>query len=127
MQSTRKLANRLSGIVLGMLLTGFSVCGQSVGVGYTQLTPVGGSNVAPAGSAVFSYRNSEGVLVSEAGVAAVRTMKRGRLFVGAGTRTGLAIVNPQTATSLINLSLRDSAGKVVDNSTLTLEPGRHTA
>ena len=50
-------------------------------VGYTELKP-GGNNVAPAGSAMFSYRNAEGVLVSEAGVAAVRPIKRGRIFVG---------------------------------------------
>ncbi|HYR86524.1 MAG TPA: IPT/TIG domain-containing protein [Terriglobia bacterium] len=113
--------------MLGILLTVSGARAQSVVVGYTELRPGGESNAAPTASAVFSYRNSEGVLVSEAGVSAVRLLKRGRIFVGAGTRTGLAIVNPQSGTSRINLSLRDSAGKVVNQSTLVLEPGHQTA
>src|SRR5882672_9476481 len=49
-------------------------------VGYMVLTAAGGSS-SPVGSALFSFTNSDGVLVSEAGVAASEPIRAGRIFV----------------------------------------------
>src|SRR5689334_7749163 len=49
-------------------------------VGYTVLVSDAGSS-SPVGSALFSYTNSAGVLVSEAGVGAVQPVSSGRIFV----------------------------------------------
>src|SRR2546425_9715409 len=108
MRLSEKLVRRLCAVWVWLLFTVCVATAQSVAVGYTELK-LGGNNVAPAGSAIFSYRNAEGVLVWEAAVAAVRPIKRGRIFVDGGARTGLAIVNPQPAASIVNLSLRDSS------------------
>lgn len=49
-------------------------------VGYAVLTGDVGSNV-PVGTVLFSSTNSQGVLVWEAGVAAVEPISSGRIFV----------------------------------------------
>ena len=115
--------------VLGLVLfmPSWAEAQDTAQVGYARLQ-FDGSSVVPTGSAVFSYRNPQGVLVTEAGVAAVEVLERGRIFVDqAGTRTGLALVNPQTQSSAISFTLRDSAGTIVDSTNLVLEPGNHLA
>ena len=59
----------------------------TIQVGYTLVRLNEGTEI-PVGTAVFSYTNPDGVLVTEAGVGAVDPVVRGRIFVDeAGTRT----------------------------------------
>ena len=58
------------------------------------------------GSALITYTNSAGVLVSQAGVGAAEPTRSGRIFVDeSAARTGFAIVNP----GAVNNSLSKSA------------------
>ena len=94
-------------------------------VGYTVVRLDEGTQM-PVGTAVFSFTNPDGVLVTEAGVGAVEPIARGRIFVDeVGTRTGVALVNPATTTALVNLMLRDLEGTTIDEAPLGLEPGEH--
>ncbi|MEE8348563.1 MAG: hypothetical protein V3R94_03265, partial [Acidobacteriota bacterium] len=97
-------------------------------VGYAILTADPGSNV-PVGAALFSSTNTEGVLVWEAGVAAVEPISTGRIFVDqqGGSLTALALVNPSAQTVIVTLILRDTAGVEVDRQDLSLEGGHHEA
>lgn len=96
-------------------------------VGYCVLTSDVGSSV-PVGSALFSYRNSSGVLVSEAGVGAAEAIRSGRIFVDEiGTRTGIALVNPSAQTANVTLILRDSAGDESARTQLPLAARQHVA
>src|SRR6185436_8708137 len=76
-------------------------------VGYAVIT----ADVAgrlPVGTALFSYTNGDGVLVSEAAVGASQPIKSGRTFVNeAETKTGVALANPSAQTANITLILRD--------------------
>ena len=57
--------------------------------GYTVVRLTEGTQM-PVGTAVFSFTNPDGVLVTEAGVGAVEPIARGRIFVDeVGTRTGV--------------------------------------
>ncbi len=96
-------------------------------VGYTVFTADSGSSV-PVGTALFSVFNSEGILVSQAGVAAARPILSGRIFVDeSGPLTGIAIVNPSLQTASIEFTLRDSSGSTVATTSTSLEAGRHFA
>ena len=96
-------------------------------VGYTVVTRTSGTEM-PVGTAVFSYRNGNGVLVTEAGVGAAELVSRGRVFADeVGTRTGLALVNTGTASVPVTLTLRDGAGSQVGQKILMLNPGQHSA
>ena len=124
-----KNVSRRCGLLVTLLafMPSWAEAQDTAQVGYARLR-FDGSSVVPTGSAVFSYRNPEGVLVSEAGVAAVEVLERGRIFVDqAGTRTGLALVNPETQSSAISFTLRDAAGTIVDSANRVLEPGNHLA
>ncbi|MBP1602595.1 MAG: hypothetical protein H6Q06_2746, partial [Acidobacteria bacterium] len=67
---------------------------SQIQVGFTIMNAEPGS-VAPVGSALFTYTNPSGTLVSQAGVAGVTPFSSGRIFVDqAGTFTGLALANP---------------------------------
>ena len=118
--------------VSSLLVTLFLLCWWSYAqgtlqVGYTLVRLDSGSGV-PVGTAVFSFTNPDGVLVTEAGVGAVEPIARGRLFVDeVGTRTGVALVNPGSTTALVNLVLRDLEGTTIDEAPLVLEPGEHTS
>ena len=119
-------------MVLALLLLACAIGWWSYGqgtlqVGYTLVRLDTGSGL-PVGTAVFSFTNGEGVLVTEAGVAAVEPIARGRIFVDeAGTRTGVALVNPEAAAQVVNLTLRDAAGTVVGEESLVMNPGEHVA
>src|SRR5437870_1230606 len=65
---------------------------SSLQVGYSVITPDPGTR-RPVGTALFSVTNSQGVLVSQAGIEAVEPIRRGRFFVDEeGSRTGFALV-----------------------------------
>jgi sugar lactone lactonase YvrE len=88
--------------------------------GYTVLTATVG-NTIPVGSALFSYTNSSGVLVTQAGIGAAEPIRSGRIFVDeAEAQTGIALVNdsPQDATG--TLILRDSSGAEIGRRPLAL-------
>lgn len=81
-------------------------------VGYSVVTPSGGGG-APVGAALFSLTDSSGVLVWEAGVAAVEPIRTGRIFVDqqpGQRRTAVALVNASTQPVTATLILRDAAG-----------------
>ena len=117
-------------LLLVLALTGavsWSYAQGTIQVGYTVVTRNEGTEM-PVGTAVFSYRNGDGVLVTEAGVGAVELVERGRVFADeVGTRTGLALVNTSAATVPVTLTLRDGAGSQVGQQILMLNPGRHSA
>jgi len=93
-------------------------------VGYTVMTANPGTTV-PVATALFSYTNPAGVLVSQAGVAAAEPIASGRIFVDeSGTRTGIALVNPSERAASATLTLRDSAGKELERKTLSLSASR---
>lgn len=94
-------------------------------VGYAVLRGDEG-NPVPEATALFSYRNSDGILVAEAAVQAVSPLTRGRLFVDLdGTQTGVALVNPSDQTIDTSLILRDSQGTEVHRKSISLAPGEH--
>ena len=65
-----------------LALTGavwWSYAQGTIQVGYTVVTRDGGTEM-PVGTAVFSYRNGDGVLVTEAGVGVVEPVQRGRFI-----------------------------------------------
>lgn len=95
-------------------------------VGYGVLR-AGPESALPVAAALFSFRNQEGVLVAEAGVAAVAPMRRGRIFVDASALTGLALANPSDFDLTIGLTLRDADGAVIDRTSLLLPAGRQMA
>jgi hypothetical protein len=96
-------------------------------VGYTLLSADSGTSV-PVGTALFTYTNQQGILVSQAGVAAAEPIFSGRIFVDQdGTETGIALVNPSLQKASITLILRDSSGTEVARQNLSLDPGNHLA
>jgi len=86
--------------------------------GSVRLTPAAGNN-SPVGLLVFSFRK-DGIVVSEAGVPALRTGNGLRLFVesfgqfqsaetGSG-QTGIAITNPSPNPAVVNLEFNPLSG-----------------
>jgi sugar lactone lactonase YvrE len=94
-------------------------------VGYAVLTATSGTWL-PVASALFSYTNPAGVLVSQAGVGAAEPITSGMIFVDeSGPRTGIALVNPSQSDASVNLTLRDGSGREVDRKAETVGAGRH--
>lgn len=122
--SCKKIALTLPGCALAFFLLAFSQ-GQ-VQVGYSVITAQTGGT-PPVGTALFSYTKG-GVLLWEAGVAAVEPIRSGRVFVDRrpGVQTAIALVNPSSSMTA-TLVLRDSSGVEVDRTTLSLSPGQHVA
>ena len=82
----------------------------------------------PIGSALFSLRNSDGILVSEAGISAVEPIRSGSIFVDqAGNSTGLALANPMLSDIQIRFTLRNAAGDAIGQETLGLGARQHFA
>src|SRR5262249_22867119 len=78
------------------------------------------------GTVLFSYSNSQGVLVSQAGVGSTDPILSSRIFVNEGaTTTGLALVNNSRQTASSILTLRDAAGNEVGLQPLVLSGGQH--
>ena len=94
-------------------------------VGYAVIEA--GESSLPVATALFSFRNNDGILVSEAGVGAVVPIGRGRLFVDARFPTGVALANPSAETVTATLTLRDQDGELVAEELLEIGAGRHLA
>ena len=80
-------------------------------VGYGRIRADAGANT-PSGIAIFQFRDSEGVLISEAGVPATAPVQEGRIFaeVNGPVNTGLAIANPNDMPATIQFYFTDSRG-----------------
>ena len=99
----------------------------TIQVGYTLVSATGGTGV-PASSALFTFSNSSGVLVSQAGVPATAPILSGRILVDeVATQTALALVNPSNQTASIQFVLRDATGNQVGTESRDLGPGQHLA
>ena len=72
----------------------------------------GAGSTTPSGIAIFQFRDSEGVLISEAGVPAAAPVLEGRIFaeVNGSVNTGLAIANPNDGPALIQFYFTDTSG-----------------
>ena len=90
--------------------------------GYGRIRPGTGSTT-PSGVAIFGFRQG-GVLASEAGVPDSPLISSGRTYAevssGEIVNTGLAFVNPNTATSRVFFDLRDRNGNIVGAVSKTL-------
>lgn len=74
-------------------------------------------------SSLYSFRNPQDVLISEAAVGAVPPLLRARIFVDQRQgETGLALVNAEDGMTELELILRDAAGSEVRHSNLQLPP-----
>ena len=84
--------------------------GSATSVGGVRVTPDANSS-APSGSAIFRYRVGA-TTVSEGGVPAMPAGTAFRTYaeIAGALQTGLAIVNPSTATALVTLELSPLAG-----------------
>jgi hypothetical protein len=118
---------RLSALCVLVCISSPLYSQSQIQVGYTLLTADPGTSV-PVGSALFSFTNPQGILVSQAGVAAAEPILSGRIFVDeTGTQTGIALVNPSQQEAFVTLILRDASGVEVNRITRTLSAGRHLA
>jgi len=95
-------------------------------VGYAAIERQADSTL-PVATALFAFRNAEGVLVAEAGVEAVEPIRRGRIFVEASVPTGLALANPTHDAVTATLTLRDAEGVEVNQRPLMIPAGEHRA
>ena len=124
------LQRRTAAVALAALaLTGVPCPVAAQEVGFVISTPADGSALA-AGSALFAYRNANGVLVSEAGVGAAQPVAAGRIFVEEdqdGTRTAVAFTNPGSEAATATLELRDADGVQIDAVPLAIAALGHTA
>ena len=84
---------------------------ETVRVGYGRIRANTGSTT-PSGIAIFQFRNSAGVLISEAGVPAIEPVLEGRIFaeVDGPVNTGLALANPNDETAIISFYFTDTHG-----------------
>ena len=85
--------------------------GETVRVGYGRIR-AGAGSTTPSGIAIFQFRDSEGVLISEAGVPASEPVQEGRIFaeVNGPVNTGLAIANPNAMPANISFYFTDTSG-----------------
>ena len=96
---------------LGGWATTSSGTAETVRVGYGHISADAGS-ATPSGIAIFQFRDSEGVLISEAGVPATKLIQEGRIFaeVNGPVNTGLALANPNGETAIIRFYFTDTQG-----------------
>jgi hypothetical protein len=89
--------------------------------GYSAILPATGSST-PTGVAVFGFRNSSNILVSETGVPATPLLMQGRVYAEiAGTLdTGVAIANPNSTPATINFSFTDATGASAGTGSTTI-------
>jgi C-terminal processing protease CtpA/Prc len=113
--------------------------GTPVQAGYAVAEITSGS--APYGVAVYSFKNSNGVIVSEAAVPVSPPTTSARVFVdyrsgvptpgSVGARvdvdTGIALVNYGSVTANVSYTLRDKAGAVLVAGHGTIARGAHFA
>jgi mono/diheme cytochrome c family protein len=93
---------------------------SSLQVGYARVTDTSGA--APSGIAIFGYRQN-GVLISEAGVPASRSLRRGRIYgeSSASVRIGLAIANPNSEAAVVSFTFTDESGRDVASNSTTID------
>ena len=101
---------------------------EVVRVGYGRIRAEAGSTT-PSGIAIFQFRDSQGVLISEASVPATELIQEGRIFaeVDGPVNTGLAIANPNNETATIDFYFMDTGGDNFGNSSFELGPNAQTA
>ena len=101
---------------------------ESLRVGYGRIHADSGSST-PSGIAIFQFRDSDGVLVSEASVPAAEPVAEGRIFaeVNGPVNTGLAIANPNDAPSTVRFYFTDIHGVNFGNGSFELGAHRQTA
>ena len=97
-------------------------------VGYGLIRADGGM-ATPSGIALFEFRDSEGVLITEASVPAAAPVRKGRIFaeVGDSVNTAVAFANPNGRPVDISFYLTDTAGSRTGEGSFTLEAFRHQA
>ena len=97
---------------------------ETLRVGYGRIRADAGSTT-PSGIAIFQFRDSEGVLISEAGVPAAEPVIEGRIFaeVNGPVNTGLAIANPNDVAATVRFYFTDSHG--VNSGSGSFELGAH--
>ena len=100
-------------------------------VTYARIQPAPGSTT-PSGIGIFGFRNSEGELLTETGVAASPLLTSGRVFVTFTTNilnTGLAIVNPNDQEVRIDFFFSDSRRDPIDfgSGSFTIGANQQTA
>ena len=119
---------RISGFLLLGALAGLPFVHSQEGfqVGFAFFTSTDDQPV-PVGTALFSFRNLQDVLVSEAAVAATAPITRGRVYIGGDAPTGVAFANPWKAAISANLTVRDAAGTEKANSQINLAARNHSA
>ena len=101
---------------------------ETVKVGYGRISAAAGS-ATPSGIAIFQFRDSRGVLISEAGVPATEPVQEGRIFaeVEGPVNTGLAIANPNDETAVISFYFTDTTGTNWGSGTFELGEHEQTA
>ena len=87
--------------------------------GYARIA--NGSAAAPAGLAIFGYRQN-GVVISEASVPAAGLLTRARIYgeLNGSARTGLAIANPGSDPAAISFFLTDGNGQTLHSGTASV-------
>ncbi len=100
---------------------------SAVRVGYAIVTVNDGVPL-PAGSVVFRFVDGQGEAISEAGVGAIASTSRSRIFVdNIRTRTGIAVANPQEAAVRIDFDLLDPSGGLLETASRDLPARGHSA
>ena len=102
----------------------FTTGGQadSPRAGYGLIRADGGM-ATPSGIALFQFRDSEGVLITEASVPAAAPVRQGRIFaeVGDSVNTAVSFANPARRPVDISFYLTDTAGTRTGEGSFTLE------
>ena len=101
---------------------------ETVRVGYGRIRADVGSST-PSGIAIFQFRDSQEVLISEASVPAAELIQAGRIFaeVGGPVNTGLAIANPNDEAAIIRFYFTDTDGTNVGSGAFELGAHQQTA
>ena len=101
---------------------------ETVRTGYGRIRADAGSTT-PSGIAIFQFRDSQGVLISEASVPASELIQEGRIFaeIDGPVNTGLAIANPNDETATIDFYFTDTDGSSFSDGTFQLEAHQQTA
>ena len=101
---------------------------ETVRAGYGRIR-ANADSTTPSGIAIFQFRNSDGVLVSEAGVPAAQLVHNGRIFaeVNGPANTGLAIANPNEVPATIRFYITDGDGIDSGHDSFQLGAGQQTA
>ena len=114
-------------LIISFGITFFLFPQSQTQVGYMLLTADAGTRI-PVATALFTFTNDAGILVSQAGVGAVDPIPSGRIFVDQNeAETGFALVNPTSQLANVTLVLRSSSGTEVGRKPLTLDARKHTA